>query len=170
MIVLVIGVKGGVGTTRVALELAQGAPRDFGRRTGAVSVDLADGQFAAQRGQTTWALMNLAFGNGVQIQSALEMIVRQSLTLLWSIDCNLVTGPLQNNLRAVGNRSPVVMDGGLEVPGGLEVVADEILIVSAENEVARWHERRLCQRYPHARVIEGTREAARSVAAQLFVR
>jgi hypothetical protein len=165
-----IGAKGGVGTTRVALELAQCAPRDFGRRTGAVSIDLADGQFAAQRGQTTWALMNLAFGTGVQLQSALEMIVRQSLTLLWSIECNLVVEPLQNNVRAVGYRCPVVIDGGLEVPSGLEVVADEILIVSAEDEVARWHERRLRQRYPQAHVIEGTRAAALEVAAQLFVR
>ena len=170
MIVLVIGAKGGVGTTRVALELAQCAPRDYGRRTGAVSIDLADGQLAAQRGQTTWALMNLAFGTGAQIQSAREMIVQQSLTLLWSIDCNLVTEPLQNNVRAVGYRCLVVIDGGLEVPSGLEVVADEILIVSAEDEVARWHERRLQQRYPHARVLEGTRAAAQAIAAQLFVR
>ena len=42
------------------------------------------------------------------------------------------------------------------------------VIVSADNEVARWHEQRLLGRYPRASVIQGTREAARALAAQLF--
>ena len=164
MIVLVIGAKGGVGATTVALELA--------RRGNAVAVDLADGQFVARLERPTWSLATLGFGSAGQQREATELIVKRSPALMWTPECRLSSEAVQAGLRAIGVRRPVVMDGGLEsrsgLVGAIAQMADTILIVTADSDLARWHEQRLRQQYPQAQISLGTREAARELAAQLF--
>ena len=160
MIALVIGAKGGVGTTTVALELA--------RRGSAVAVDLADGQFAARLERATWSLATLGFGTASQQREAVELIVKRGPALMWTPECHLAIEAVQAGLRAIGVRRPVVMDGGLEPQPGLAALADAVVIITADSDLARWHEQHLRQRYPQAQSSLGTREAARELAAQLF--
>ena len=157
---LVIGAKGGVGTTRVAHTLVKAGD--------AIALDLADGQLAARLERTTWPLAWLAFVTPTQRRSMIETIVQRRFSLAWSPECGLKPAQAWAAVREVAVRRPVIIDGGIEPPDEAAQQADAIIIVSADTDVARWHTRRLSAQYPQATVTLGTKDAARALAAQLF--
>ncbi len=158
--IYVIGTKGGVGTTTVAVELA--------RAGSAVAVDLADGQFAARVERTTWPLAALAFVVATTRRARIEEIVQRRHTLLWSAECALAPDNTWSIIYDIAHRRPVVIDGGLAPVAAVVRQAEQYVIVTADNDVARWHERQLLQQMPRALVVFGLKEAARVLAAQLF--
>ena len=156
--ILVVGTKGGVGTTLVAQELI--------RATNALGVDLADGQLAARLGRTTWALGAEVYQVGARQRSTfIDDILRRSITLLWTPECGDIAATWAF-VQALDQRRPVVMDGGLEPPANLDPLLSAVVIVTQDNDVARWHTTRLQARFPQAAVVLGTREAAREWAAE----
>lgn len=175
MFILVIGAKGGVGTTSLAVNLA--------RETSGVGLDLADGQLAAQLERKAWALSGLAFSAGQQRQRAIDRIVKHRISLLWTPECNLAGDAAWKVARAVADRSTLVADGGIGEDPAPQAsgIADVIVIVTVKSEdgkdnpVARHHEARLQEQYPTAAVIRldlnqsrnATRNAARELAAKL---
>ncbi|RLC78853.1 MAG: hypothetical protein DRJ03_24555 [Chloroflexi bacterium] len=171
MFVLVMGAKGGVGTTSVALHLARRAARGIG-------LDLtADGQLAARLSRPTWTLSDAALRSAQQ-QRMVDQVVKQSVSLLWTPVCALpnISVAAWDFVRAVAARATVVADGGIEPLEEAARLADVTVIVSAESDVARYHAQRLGRRFPNAQVLEldlsqsrnETRDAARELAARLF--
>ena len=158
--ILVVGAKGGVGTTQVAYELA--------RASKAVALDLADGQLAARLERTTWSLGRFVFITAAQRREMVEAIVERRCTLLWAVECNLRLESTWTTVRDIASRKPVVIDGGIAPPEEAGQWSEQVVIVSTDNVVARWHEQQLRARYPHAVVVDGTKEAARALAARLF--
>lgn len=158
--ILVIGAKGGVGTTSVAYELV--------RASQAIGLDRSDGQLLARLERTTWPLAWLTYAAPAQRRKMVETIIQRRFSLMWSVECNVISDSAWAVVRDIANRRPVVIDGGIALLDDAAQWSEHIVIVSEDNEVARWHERRLLGRYPRASVIEGTREAARTLAAQLF--
>ena len=155
---LVVGAKGGVGTTRVALELA--------RQSAAIALDLADGQLAAQLGRPSWMLGAELYQVGSsQRAQFIETILKRRITLVWTPVCG-APDATWTFVQAIDQRQPVVIDGGLEPPANLDPLLTVVLIVTQDNAMARWHEAQLRARFPRAHVIAGTREAAREWAAQ----
>jgi hypothetical protein len=169
MLVLVVGAKGGVGTTSLARHLVQGME-------GAVGLDLAGGQLAAQLERKTWSLAALAFATGTRRQSAVDRIIKQCITLLWTPECRLAQNDVWSIVRAVADRTPVVADGGIEPLPEMADLADATVIVGSDNPVARYHENRLEQRFPDAVVVtldlaqsrHESRDAAPELSEQLF--
>ena len=155
---LVVGVKGGVGTTQVALELA--------RQTTAIALDLANGQLAAQLGRASWVLGAEIYQVGTRQRAQfIEAILKRRITLLWRPECGALDATWVF-VQALDQRQPVVIAGGLEPPAGLDPVVGSVLIVTQYTAIARWHEARLRARFPQAQSIAGTREAAREWAAK----
>ena len=158
--ILVIGAKGGVGTTLVAHELV--------RESQAIGLDRSDGQLVARLERTTWPLGWLTYAAPAQRRKMVETIIQRRFSLMWSVECNVTLESTWAIVRDIAIRRPIVIDGGITSMDDAAQWSEHIVIVSADNEVARWHERRLLGRYPRASVIQGTREAARALAAQLF--
>ena len=163
MIWLVVGAKGGVGTTALARELV---------RTGqTLAVDLADGELAAQLERPTWLLNYDLYNapvNGIWRSQLIEAALKRSITLMWRPDCG--DSEVQWSFVCdLANRRTLVLDGGITPPVGIDPLASQVVIVSQDNAVARWHETRLRVRYPEAQVVDiGTRQAAREWAAKQF--
>ena len=158
--ILVVGAKGGVGTTQVAYELV--------RASQAVALDLADGQLAARLERTTWSLGWFVFVTATQRREMVETIVQRRGTLLWAAECNLRRESTWSTIRDIAHRRPVVIDGGIAPPEEAGQWSEQVVIVSTDHAVAHWHERQLQARYPRAGVVGGTKEAARTLAARLF--
>jgi hypothetical protein len=158
--ILVIGAKGGVGTTLVAHELV--------RASRAIGLDRSDGQLAARLERTTWPLAWLTYAAPAQRRKMVETIIQRRFSLMWSAECNVTLDSTWTVVRDIANRRPIVIDGGIASLDDAAQWSEHIVIVSADNDVAHWHERRLLGRYPRASVIDGTKEAARALAAQLF--
>jgi hypothetical protein len=129
MLVLVVGAKGGLGTTSLAKHLVQAME-------GAVGLDLADGQLAAQLERKTWSLAGLAFATGTQRQSAVDRIIKQRITLLWTPECGLAQNDVWSIVRAVADRTLVVADGGIEPLLEAADLADATVTVGADDPVA----------------------------------
>ena len=171
MLVLVMGAKGGLGTTSLARHLVQGME-------GAVGLDVYDGQLAAQLERKTWSLAGLAFATSTQRQSAVDRIVKRSITLLWTPECRLAQNNVWSIVRAVADRTPVVADGGIEPLPEVADLADAMVIVSADDPVARYHQNRLKRQFPDAMVVtldlgqsrHESRDAAPRLSGQLFGR
>ncbi len=157
---LVIGAQGGVGTTRITQALVKAGD--------AIALDLADGQLAARLERTTWPLAWLTLVAPAQRQTMIETIVQRRFSLAWSPECRLNPTAVWAAVREVDVRRPVIIDGGIAPPDEAAQQAEAIIIVSADNDVARWHTRRLSAQYPQATVTLGTKDAARTLAAQMF--
>jgi len=171
MLVLVMGAKGGVGTTSVALHLARAAQ--------GIGLDLTtDGQLAARLERPTWTLVDVALRSAQQ-QRMVDQAVKRAVSLLWTPVCALsnISDEAWDFVRAVADRVLVVADGGIEPVGEVGCLADVAIIVSAAgSDVAQFHTQRLGRQFPNARVLEldlsqsrtETRDAARELAAELF--
>ncbi len=168
MLALLMGAKGGVGTSSVARHLA--------RETRGLGLDLADGQLAALLERKTWSLAGLAFAASAQRQNAVDRIVKRRITLLWTPECALAQDRAWATVRAVADRATVVVDGGIEPPEGIAELADVAVVVTTGGPVAQYHVERLKRRFPNAGVValdlaqsrHESRDAARELAAQLF--
>jgi hypothetical protein len=170
MLVAVIGTKGGVGTTSLALHLAQAM--------NGVGLDAADGRLAALLERKTWTLAGVAFSVGRQRQGAVDRIVRHRITLLWTPECNLGVDGAWSVVQAVADRAPVVADGGIDPLPQIVELANAILVVGARDDpVSQYHEERLVQQFPGASVVAldlarsrtETKDAARELAASLKI-
>ena len=167
MLVLVVGAKGGVGTTSVALHLARAGK--------GVGLDLGDGQLAARLERATWTLTDTVLSSA-RPQLIVDQTVRQKVSLLWTPVCTLVGDEVWNFVRSVADRTLVVADGGIEPLEGVVRLADVTVIVDAETKVAQFHTNRLKRRFPGARILvldlsrsrNETKEAGRELAAQLL--
>ncbi|MCP3957015.1 MAG: hypothetical protein GY719_04100 [bacterium] len=171
MLILLIGAKGGVGTTSLARCLA----RD-GRGVG---LDLSDGQLAARLERRTWSLAGLLFDGNAR--GAVDQIVKRRISLLWSPECKLDPDAVRGMVRAVADRSLVVADGGIEPVEEVAELADVVIVVTAkgadEDEasrtnslVAQYHVHRLKRRFPEAVVTPYSREVAQHLTEQLLQR
>lgn len=166
MLILLIGAKGGLGTTSLALNLVRGQK--------GIGLDLYDGQLAVRLDRQAWSLARPAFATTGRRREAIEQIVKHRHTLLWTPACRLAGEDTWQFVRGVADRALVVADGGIRPPEDAADVADVILIASADHPVARYHERRLQDCFPQASVVtmdlakarHETRETARAVAAR----
>jgi hypothetical protein len=169
MLTVIVGAKGGVGTTSVTVSLA---------RTGrAVGADLAAGQLAARLGRRTWPLERVVFALAGQQRQAVDAVVRRRPTLLWTPSCALEPERTVAFVRAVAARTGVVVDGGIDVPLAtspqppweeLLNEADAVVIVTEEeSEVADYHVQRLKERFPRALSTLSTREATQRLTERL---
>jgi len=79
--ILVIGAKGGVGTTLVAHELV--------RASHAIGLDRSDGQLVARLERTTWPLGWLTYAAPAQRRKMVETIIQRRFSLMWSVECNV---------------------------------------------------------------------------------
>jgi hypothetical protein len=163
MLILVVGVVGGAGTTTLAHELIrQGKPT--------VGLDLSDGTLAARIDRRTYPIDSAAFSRRRQ-QQVIEDIVRQRYTLLWTSACRLRPQRVWALVSAVAQRIDIVADGGLQPPAGGWDLATVKLAVNRESDdpVAAWHEARLRQAHPDVRVVTGDLNAAgKALAVELL--
>lgn len=166
MLTLVVGAKGGLGTTSLTLHLVRAAR--------GVGLDLADGQLAARLDRAAWSLARPAFVTAAQRREAIEHVVKRRVTLLWTTECHLVEDEVWGFVRAVADRTAVVADGGIQPPEEVAGLADAVIVVSGDTDVAQYHERRLRERFPEAVVVmlpptrRELRGAARELAQQVF--
>ena len=168
MLILLIGAKGGVGTSTLAKHLVQALD-------GGVGLDLADGQLAALLDRRTWSLAGLALTTPTERQRSVDRIVKQCISLLWTPECNMVGNGVWDAVRAVADRTTVVADGGIEPLPAVGELAHVVAIVSADDPVAQYHEQQLQERFPQAGVVtldlarsrNETRDAARTLAQQI---
>ena len=163
-VILIVGAKGGVGTTTVAHELTR-----VGKT---LAVDAADGVLAARLGRATWNLTHEIYAaTGAWRAALIEKALQKRITLLWTVEQVVsadATAPWEF-VRDLARRGPVVIDGGLEPPAEVDALAMQVVIVTQpDNPLAQWHVAQLQQRYPAARVITGTRQGAAELAGQLF--
>jgi hypothetical protein len=163
MLILVVGVVGGAGTTTLAHELIkQGKPT--------VGLDLSDGTLAARVDRRLYPLDTATFSRR-NPQSIVEAIVRQRHTLLWTLPCRLQPQRVWNLVSAVAQRIDVVADGGLQPPPGVwELATVQLAVNRAGNDpVAEWHAARVRQAHPQVRVVTGDlKEAGKALAAELL--
>lgn len=150
--ILVVGAKGGVGTTTAALSLI--------RALRGVGLDAADGTLAARLDRPTYLLAHVALLGRGAFQEAVDHVVRRGITLLWTPECAFLADPVRAFVRAVDERRPVVVDGGIEPPRELaDGWAGTVVIVSIpDHPVAQYHERRLLSRFPGALVARDFRK------------
>lgn len=146
--ILVIGAKGGVGTTAMAMAMI--------RALRGVGLDAADGNLAARLDRPVVSLAQIALLPRGAFQDTVDRVVRNRLTLLWSPECALIARSVLEFVCAVDERVEVVVDGGIEPPTELADGQARVVIVSLpDNPVAHYHERRLLARFPAARVVYG---------------
>lgn len=167
MLILVVGVVGGVGTTTLAYELLKaGGP--------AVPLDLADGTLIGRLDRSCLALEMLALRRGSRL-ALIDAIVNDRSPLLWTPVCaaETVATPVWELVRAIAQRLPLVADGGLEPPAAIWPLADLALAVTRpeRNPVSDWHESRLKQAHPGVQCVAGDlKAAATALAAELLPR
>lgn len=146
--ILVIGAKGGVGTTFIAQCVV--------RAIRGVGLDAADGSLAARLDRPALDLSHVALLPRAALIDTIDHVVRRRTTLLWTPACSFLAAQVLGLVRAVDERAEVVADGGIEPPPELASVNGRVrvVIVSAtDNPVATWHERRLLHQFPGAYVI-----------------
>ena len=165
-VILIVGAKGGVGTTLVAQELSR-----VGKT---LAVDAADGALATRLGRPTWNLTyEIMAATGEWRATLIEQALKKRVTLLWTPENGAVEAACEF-VCDLARRGPVVIDGGLEPPVAVDALvappaATQVVIVTQlGNSLAQWHVAHLQQRYPAALVSAGTRQAARELVDQLF--
>jgi len=159
--VLIVGAKGGVGTTLVAQELIKAGKT--------LVVDAADGTLAARLGRPTWNLTyEITTATGEWRATLIEQALKKRVTLLWT-PANGAAEAQWEFVRDLARRTTLVIDGGVQPPIGIDALTTHVVIVTRpDNSVAQWHVVQLQQRYPAALVSAGTRQAASELAGQLF--
>lgn len=161
MLILVVGAKGGLGTTSLAVELSKA-----GR---GIALDLTqDRQLATRLERVTWPLSRPTFAGEGQRREALDTCLRRRVTLLWTPECALRSDDAWAFVSALADRTAVVADGGIEPPAEVDALAALTLVVTGDSPVAGWHTRRLKERYPNAVVTAGDEESIRNLAARIF--
>ena len=161
MLILVVGAKGGIGTTTLAQHLCWQA--------NAVPLDAADGALACQMagpGAPVLDLIRIVHWTADQRGQAVEQAVETRQPLLWSAACTVWRAPVMAFVWDAAALGHVIADGGITPPPALVDVASLLLIVSADTPVAQWHERRLKQQWPKAHAVLGDIKAAAQAIAE----
>ena len=158
MLILTIGAKGGLGTTTLA--------RHLGRYAGAVPLDAADGRLAAEAGATVLDLSAVPQWTPGRRSRAAEHVIRTRQPLLWTPACRVWEAHVAAFVQEVATAAHVVADGGIAPPLPLVELAAVLLIVSADDPVAQWHEQRLKAQWPSARAVVGDLKAAAHALAE----
>jgi len=161
MLILVVGAKGGIGTTTLAQHLCWQA--------NAVPLDAADGALACQMagpGAPVLDLIRIVHWTADQRGRAVEQAVETRQPLLWSAACTVWRAPVMAFVWDAAALGHVIADGGITPPPALVDVASLLLIVSADTPVAQWHERRLKQQWPKAHAVLGDIKAAAQAIAE----
>jgi len=165
MLILVVGVVGGAGTTTLAHELIrQGKPT--------VGLDLSDGTLAARLDRRLYPLDAATFSRRGHRQ-VVEELVQRRYTLLWTPACRTQPSRVWSLVQAVSQRIDVVADGGLKPPSGVWDLAPVQLAVNRETDdpVAHWHGARLRREHPDVRIVTGDLKAAgKALARELLPR
>ncbi len=166
MLILAVGAKGGVGTTRFVEVLLRSARL--------VGLDAADGTLAARLGWATYPLdAVVGWGERRLIQEA-QRLVRRRPVLLWNAVCDTFPQPLRL-VEMVARLGTVVVDGGIEPPDALWKAAGHGFIVSLDDPAALYHETYLKAQWSKAHggakavaVVGNVEEAARALARDWF--
>ncbi len=161
MLILVVGAKGGIGTTTLAQHLCWQA--------NAVPLDAADGALACQMagpGAPVLDLIRIVHWTADQRGRAVEQAVETRQPLLWTPACTVWRAPVMAFVWDVAVLGHVIADGGITPPPALVDIASLLLIVSADTPPAQWHERRLKQQWPQAHAVLGDLKAAAQVIAE----
>ena len=161
MLILVVGAKGGLGATTLVQNLC--------RQANAVPLDAADGTLALQMAGPSapvFDLIRIVQWTADQRGHAVEQAVETRQPLLWSAACTVWRAPVMAFVWDVAALGHVIADGGTTPPPALVDLASLVLIVSADNPVAQWHERRLKQQWPQAHAVLGDLKAAAQVIAE----
>jgi len=164
MLILIVGAKGGLGTTTLAQHLS--------RYTGAVPLDAADGKFAVEAsgpGTPVLDLSRVPEWTVTRRSQMAEQVAHTRQPLLWTPACTVWRAPVMAFVWDVAALAPVVADGGLTPPPALADLAALTLIVSADDALAQWHEQRLKQQWPQARAVVGDLKAAAQALAEYAV-
>jgi len=161
MLILVVGAKGGLGATTLVQHLC--------RQANAVPLDAADGTLALQMagpGAPVLDLIGIVQWTADQRGHAVEYAVETRQPLLWSAACTVWRAPVMAFVWDAAALGHVIADGGTTPPPALVDLASLVLIVSADNPVAQWHEHRLNQQWPQAHAVVGDLKAAAQVIAE----
>ena len=161
MLILVVGAKGGLGATTLVQHLC--------RQANAIPLDAADGTLALQMagpGAPVLDLIGIVQWTSDQRGHAVEYAVETRQPLLWSAACTVWRAPVMAFVWDTAALGHVIADGGTTPPPALVDLASLVLIVSADNPVAQWHEQRLKQQWPQAHAVVGDLKAAAQVIAE----
>jgi hypothetical protein len=162
MLLLVVGAKGGLGVTTLARLLC--------RQAGAVPLDAADGRLAADLSAPGSSVLDLADSPQWTVARRSQMadqVARTRQPLLWSRACAVWPEQVAAFVADVAALTPIVADGGIDPPPDLVRLASLVLIVSADDPVARRHEQRLKAQWPAALAVVGDlKAAAQAIATQ----
>ncbi len=161
MLILVVGAKGGLGTTTLAQHLCWQA--------NAVPLDAADGTLALQMAGPSAPVLDLSLTaqwTASRRGRAVEQAVETRQPLLWTPVCTVWRAPVMSFVWDAAALGHVIADGGITPPPALVDLASLVLIVSADTPVAQWHERRLKQQWPQAHAVVGDLKAAAQVIAE----
>ncbi|HOU14072.1 MAG TPA: hypothetical protein PKZ84_13250 [Anaerolineae bacterium] len=161
MLILVVGAKGGIGTTTLAQHLC--------RQANAVPLDAADGTLALQMagpGAPVLDLIGIVQWTADQRGHAVEYAVETRQPLLWTPACTVWHAPVMAFVWDAAALGHVIADGGTTPPPALVDLASLLLIVSADTPVAQWHERRLKQQWPQAHAVLGDLKAVAQAIAE----
>lgn len=162
MFLIVIGAKGGLGATTLVRLLC--------RQADAVPLDAADGRLAVDLSTPGVSVLDLADTPQWTVARRSQMadqVARTRQPLLWSRACAVWPDQVAAFVADVAALTVVVADGGIAPPPDLVKLASLILIVSADDPVARWHEQRLKAQCPEACAVVGDlKAAAQAIAAQ----
>jgi hypothetical protein len=162
MLLLVVGAKGGLGATTLVRLLC--------RQAEAVPLDAADGRLAVDLSTPGASVLDLADTPQWTVARHSQMadqVVRTRQPLLWSRACGVWPDQVATFVADVAALTVVVADGGIAPPPDLVKLASLVLIVSADDPVARWHEQRLKAQWPASLAVVGDlKAAAQAIAAQ----
>jgi len=164
MIIVVIGAKGGLGTTTLVERLCR-----FGD---CVALDAADGRLASLMAGPVRPALDLAttpqWTAGRRALMA-EEVARIRQPLLWTAACEVWCEQVSAFVHAVSTIGLIIADGGIDPTTSLVRLADLLLIVSNDSAPARWHEARLKATWPEARAIVGDLpSAAQAITEQVL--
>ena len=166
MLILVVGAKGGTGTTTFVKTLVSSARL--------IGLDAADGALAGQLRRPRYALQDVVGWGEQRLAEQARRLARQRPTLLWDVVCDVYPQP-PKLLQMVARLATVVIDGGIEPSPVLMKSADQALIISLDDPAALYHEACLKARWKEAHggleakaIVGNVEDAARALAREWF--
>ena len=166
MLILVVGAKGGTGTTTFVKTLVSSARL--------IGLDAADGALAGWLERPRYALKDVVGWGEQRLAERARRLARQRPVLLWDVVCDVFPQPPML-LQMVARLGTVVIDGGIEPSPVLWKLADRALIISLDDPAALYHEDCLKRRWREVHggskataVVGNVEDAARALARKWF--